>query len=64
MTDEKIIEAYRFALRESLRLFKTDKEAFNHLKVLGSLAHIHLMRNEIDADKIMNEILGDDEDEE
>lgn len=62
MDNDKVVKAYKFALTESVRLFNKDKTAFNHIKLLGSLAHVHLMQQGIDAQEIMDEILGSDED--
>ena len=60
---QDFIRAYKFALSESLRLYKIDQDAYKNMRVLGSLAHVYLMHQGVDADEINDSILGPEEDE-
>ncbi len=60
---QDFIKAYKFALTESVRLYSIDKEAYGNMHVLGSLAHVYLLGQGVDADEINDSILGCEEDD-
>lgn len=59
----KIIEAYKFAVTQTKRLWRTDPRSAEFMKTLASLAYIHLTREGVDAEEIMNKELNLEDDE-
>lgn len=61
MDIEKVKEAYRFAIEQCKKTFKTDRVAYRHFTTLAALAHVHLLQEGENADSFINNILGDEE---
>ncbi len=57
----KIIEAYKFAMTEATKVWVDDRSRGEMLSCLAALAHKHLIEEGVDAEEIMEEILGENQ---
>lgn len=60
---QKIIEAYKFAMTETARLWKTDRQSAEYMTTLASLAYLHLLKEGADPEKIMSQHLNLEDDQ-